>query len=464
MGAMFIGQQFLQNVLEYSTLDSGAAILPAAVFMVIAAPRSAKLVEARGARFTLLLGYVFCLLGFLTMLLLWKTGIPYWKVALGYIFVGIGVGPGGHAGLALPDGFGARSGGPAWRRGRPTCSATSGGAIMQSILGALLTAGLRDGGLRATSPHHRTRRAITTSVENQLTKSFSSAEAVAKQYPHYASAITEARQVLVHLRRELGLRGRHHRHRARRGAHLLPVPGQGGRDAAAGRVPRDRRRGGSRGDPGRLAAAALGTGCPAAGRDVVLVVSSAPSASSASWVVDVVMVVVVVVTVVVVMVVVVFCVTVGAAGRRVGDAHRLARDDGRALGAAFRREHDHDDDQRDDEDRRRTRSRRSAASARRSGAGRAGRLAGAAAAGGSAATLTCVGSSPGGTGPGPAALVIARSDLSTGPGGAVWPVTATGRRRPSLLMCRSATTATVASASAIAGRGQPVHQRRGERT
>ena len=30
MGAMFIGQQFLQNVLGYSTLDAGLAILPAA--------------------------------------------------------------------------------------------------------------------------------------------------------------------------------------------------------------------------------------------------------------------------------------------------------------------------------------------------------------------------------------------------------------------------------------------------
>ena len=28
MGAMFVGQQFLQNVLRYSTLESGAAILP----------------------------------------------------------------------------------------------------------------------------------------------------------------------------------------------------------------------------------------------------------------------------------------------------------------------------------------------------------------------------------------------------------------------------------------------------
>src|ERR1700745_1434191 len=44
MGAMFIGQQFLQKVLQYSTVEAGAAILPAAFFMVLVAPRSAKLV------------------------------------------------------------------------------------------------------------------------------------------------------------------------------------------------------------------------------------------------------------------------------------------------------------------------------------------------------------------------------------------------------------------------------------
>src|SRR5689334_20216910 len=67
MGAMYIGQQFLQNVLDYSTIDAGAAILPAAIMMVLIAPRSAKLVESRGSRFTMLTGYVFVLLGFLTM-------------------------------------------------------------------------------------------------------------------------------------------------------------------------------------------------------------------------------------------------------------------------------------------------------------------------------------------------------------------------------------------------------------
>ena len=57
MGAMFIGQQFLQNVLDYSTLRPERRSCPAAVCMVLIAPRSAKLVEARGARLTLLVGY-----------------------------------------------------------------------------------------------------------------------------------------------------------------------------------------------------------------------------------------------------------------------------------------------------------------------------------------------------------------------------------------------------------------------
>jgi DHA2 family multidrug resistance protein-like MFS transporter len=92
MGAMFIGQQFLQNVLGYSTLQAGLSILPAAFCMVLVAPRSAKLVDAYGARLTLLVGYVFCLAGFLTMLLLWNEGISYWKVGLGYALIGIGVG------------------------------------------------------------------------------------------------------------------------------------------------------------------------------------------------------------------------------------------------------------------------------------------------------------------------------------------------------------------------------------
>jgi hypothetical protein len=187
MGAMFIGQQFLQNVLQYSTVEAGAAILPAALFMVLAAPRSAKLVEARGARFTLLLGYVFCLLGFVVMLLLWNEGISYWAVGLGYAAVGAGVGFAG-----TPASHSLTGSVPVSRAGMASGTADLqrdlGGAIMQSILGALLTAGYAAAvsAAIASAPNGQD---ITDSVQTQLTKSFSSAENVAEQYPQYSTQI-----------------------------------------------------------------------------------------------------------------------------------------------------------------------------------------------------------------------------------------------------------------------------------
>jgi hypothetical protein len=187
MGAMFVGQQFLQNVLGYSTLDAGLAILPAAVLMVLVAPRSAKLVTVRGARITLLIGYAFCLLGFLTMLLLWKEGIPYWKVGLGYAFIGIGVGfAGTPASHSLTGSVPVKRAGMA--SGTADLQRDLGGAIMQSILGAVLTAGYAAaaGAAIAAAPNGNQ---INDKVQGELTKSFSSAADTASQYPQYASQI-----------------------------------------------------------------------------------------------------------------------------------------------------------------------------------------------------------------------------------------------------------------------------------
>jgi MFS family permease len=179
MGAMFIGQQFLQNVLGYSTVDAGLAILPAAACMVVVAPRSAKLVEVRGARFTLLFGYVFVLLGFLTMLLLWKENIAYWKVGLGYAFVGIGVGLAG-----TPASHSLTGSVPVTRVGMASGTADLqrdlGGAIMQSIFGALLTAGYAAAAGAAVAASGDT---VNNQVQTELTKSFSSAVDTASRYP-----------------------------------------------------------------------------------------------------------------------------------------------------------------------------------------------------------------------------------------------------------------------------------------
>jgi MFS transporter, DHA2 family, multidrug resistance protein len=190
MGAMFVGQQYLQNVLDYSTLDAGLAILPAAAGMVVVAPRSAKLVNARGARFTLLIGYVFCLLGFLAMLLLWKEDVAYWKVGLGYALIGIGVGfAGTPASHSLTGSVPVRRAGMA--SGTADLQRDLGGAIMQSILGAVLTAGYATAVSTAVagSPD---KDKVTDQVQAELQKSFSSAANVADQYPQYKSQIIAA--------------------------------------------------------------------------------------------------------------------------------------------------------------------------------------------------------------------------------------------------------------------------------
>jgi MFS family permease len=188
MGAAFVSQQYLQNVLGYSTLDAGAAFLPAVVFMVLVAPRSAKLVESHGARFTLLCGYVFLVLAFATMLLLWREDTPYWQVAIAYVFIGIGVGfAGTPASHSLTGSVPVRRAGMA--SGTADLQRDLGGAIMQSIFGALLTAGYAAAAAAAISTAPNT---FTDSVQNQLTKSFAGAEAIAQQYPQYASQITAA--------------------------------------------------------------------------------------------------------------------------------------------------------------------------------------------------------------------------------------------------------------------------------
>jgi EmrB/QacA subfamily drug resistance transporter len=193
MGAMFIGQQYLQNVLGYSTLDAGFAIIPAAVLMVIVAPRSAVLVEARGARFTLLLGYVFVLLGFATMLLLWQDGSPYIVVGVGYAFVGAGVGfAGTPASRSLTGSVPVRRAGMA--SGTADLQRDLGGAIMQSIFGALLTAGYA-AAMAAAIAGAPNADQVTTSVQNQLTMSYAGAADIAAQYPQYAAQITAAAKV-----------------------------------------------------------------------------------------------------------------------------------------------------------------------------------------------------------------------------------------------------------------------------
>ncbi|GAA4610035.1 MFS transporter [Actinoplanes octamycinicus] len=188
MGSAFVSQQYLQNVLGYSTFEAGAAFLPAVILMVLVAPQSAKLVETRGARFTLLVGYAFLLLAFGWMLLFWTDGSAYWQIGLAYAFIGVGVGfAGTPASHSLTSSVPVRRAGMA--SGTADLQRDLGGAILQSVFGALLTAGYASAVTAAVNTQDP---GASDSVRNMLTKSFSSATDAAQQYPQYAGQITAA--------------------------------------------------------------------------------------------------------------------------------------------------------------------------------------------------------------------------------------------------------------------------------
>lgn len=190
MGGVFIGQQFVQNVLGYSSLEAGLAVLPAAVLLVLIAPRSAKLVDARGARFTLLLGYAFVLLAFLTMLLLWDEDAAVWHVLLGFAFMGTGV-----AFAGTPASHSLTGSVPVRRAGMASATADLqrdlGGAVMQSIFGALLTIGYASAMAASVASSPQASR-VTDETQSTLTKSFAGAAGVAEQYPQYGPQIVAA--------------------------------------------------------------------------------------------------------------------------------------------------------------------------------------------------------------------------------------------------------------------------------
>jgi EmrB/QacA subfamily drug resistance transporter len=190
MGAAFINQQYFQNVLDYSTVEAGAAILPAVVFMVLVAPRSAKLVQTNGSRRTLLMGQAAIFLAFLGMFLLWKEDTSYWVVMIPLIFLGIGVGLAG-----TPSSNSLTGSVPVKRVGMASGTADLqrdlGGALMTSIFGALLAAGYASAMGQAIDASGKN---VTESTQSQLQLSYASAEDLAAQNPKYADQITSAAQ------------------------------------------------------------------------------------------------------------------------------------------------------------------------------------------------------------------------------------------------------------------------------
>ena len=190
MGAIFVGQQYLQNVLGYSTWTAGLSVVPAAIAMVLVAPRSATLIQRYGSRITLLIGYAFCAAGFMVMWLLWGSSTSFAMVALGYVLLAIGVALAGTpASRALTSSVPVRKAGMA--SGTADLQRDLGGAIMQSVLGALLTIRYASS-FNAAIADTPQGSEITGQVTAQLTKSYAGAESVAANYPQYSAQIIQA--------------------------------------------------------------------------------------------------------------------------------------------------------------------------------------------------------------------------------------------------------------------------------
>ena len=220
MGAAFVSQQYLQNVLGYSTLEAGAAFLPAVVFMILVAPRSAKLVESHGAPGSR------C----------WPATCSCCSPSSRCCCCGRTTARTGRSASPTSSSASAsasparrprtRSRGrcrcsvPGWRRARPICSATS---AARSCIGLRRVA-------RPRATPRRCRAAIAASreaaghrhVQSELTKSFASAADIAA-----STRSTRARSSPPRSRRScrgrLGVHGRDRRGPRRAAVVVLPA-------------------------------------------------------------------------------------------------------------------------------------------------------------------------------------------------------------------------------------------------
>lgn len=197
MGTMFIGQQYVQNVLGYSTLESGASALPTAIAMILIAPVAAWAVGRFGSRITMSVGIAAVAAG-IALMLTWREGASYLPVGAAYAVIGLGVGLAGTpASRSIMAAVPARRGGMG--SAMTDLQRDLGAAVMQSVLAAFLTvqyARSIDQQLGALPAAERSR--VTSSTASLLRSSFGDAQYVAERAPAYATEIvTAARDAFV---------------------------------------------------------------------------------------------------------------------------------------------------------------------------------------------------------------------------------------------------------------------------
>jgi len=192
MGSLFIGQQFLQDVLGYPALHAGLAVLPLSATMMLVSPLSARLIGSHGTRATLTLGFVIIAAGFVVMVATWRPGASYPVVGAAYALVGVGVGIAG-----APASRSIMSAVPVRRAGMGSATGDLqrdlGGAIMQSILGALLS--IRYARFFTDAFAHLPadqQQNLSQQTAAMIKSSFGGAAKVAELYPGKADVIMQA--------------------------------------------------------------------------------------------------------------------------------------------------------------------------------------------------------------------------------------------------------------------------------
>lgn len=182
IGAMFLGQQFTQNVLGYDALTAAMVNLPSPICMMITAVAAGKLIVRRGSRDTFAAGLVFVAAGFIVMAF-WSASVGVGLVLTSYGLIGIGV---GLAATAASHTLMASL--PVSRAGMGSAftdlTRDFGGAIMQALMGTVLAVVYADS-LRAVfaklSPEQAAQ--LSASAAQQIVASYEGAAEVAKQYP-----------------------------------------------------------------------------------------------------------------------------------------------------------------------------------------------------------------------------------------------------------------------------------------
>jgi DHA2 family multidrug resistance protein-like MFS transporter len=191
MGVMFIGQQYLQNVLSYTPLSSGLAILPASVFMIIGSQVCARTLQKIGGRIMMAISLAIVGISFVMMWLNWKEDTSYWIVGPTYALIGLGVGMASAASARAIMGSL-----PVTKAGISSAvndlTRDFGGAVGMSVMGAMLAVRYTNYFTEAFAslPAYQAQN-LSQQIAFTLSKSFAGAEQVAQQYSAFSTQILD---------------------------------------------------------------------------------------------------------------------------------------------------------------------------------------------------------------------------------------------------------------------------------